>query len=108
MPGAWSGLGRHTGRRGADHLRRIDAPAPYTATVTYSSGSVNGDHNWKENFALDDVAAGYYELTIGSGQNKVKRSLWVYKDQTNFVEAQLAGLKSAPVSGHREVERCKK
>jgi murein DD-endopeptidase MepM/ murein hydrolase activator NlpD len=72
-------------------LRRIDAPAPYSATVTYSSGSVNGDRNWQENFALDDVAAGYYELTIGSGSNKVKRTLWVYPNQTNFVEVNWPG-----------------
>ena len=72
-------------------LRRVDAPAPYSATVTYASSGVNGDHNWQENFALDDVAAGYYELTIGNGENKVKLDLWVYAKQTNFVEARWPG-----------------
>jgi murein DD-endopeptidase MepM/ murein hydrolase activator NlpD len=72
-------------------LRRIDAPAPYTATSTYAASGVNADHNWNENFVLDDVAAGFYELTVGTGEGKVKLELWVYPIQTSFVEANWPG-----------------
>ena len=72
-------------------LRRVDAPAPYTATFTYSSSGVNSDHNWRENFVLDDVFAGYYELTAGSGKSKQKVNLWVYTGQTTFVEVDWPG-----------------
>jgi murein DD-endopeptidase MepM/ murein hydrolase activator NlpD len=67
-------------------IQRIDATSAYAATTTYASDSVNGDDTWNENFALDDIVAGYYELTIGSGSNKVKVELWVYPYQTAFVE----------------------
>jgi hypothetical protein len=67
-------------------LRRIDAPSAYAATTTYSSGSVNSDALWGENFVLDDITAGYYELVIGSGEDKIKVELWVYPYQTSFVE----------------------
>jgi murein DD-endopeptidase MepM/ murein hydrolase activator NlpD len=67
-------------------LRRIDAPSPYAATTTYAGGTVNSDPLWKENFVLDDVTAGYYELTVGSGEDKITVELWVYPYQTSFVE----------------------
>jgi murein DD-endopeptidase MepM/ murein hydrolase activator NlpD len=67
-------------------LRRIDAPSPYSATTTYTGGTVNSDPLWKENFVLDDVTAGYYELTIGSGDDEIKVEFWVYPYQTSFVE----------------------
>lgn len=69
-------------------LRRIDAPSPYAATTTYADDSVNADEKWQENFAFDDVAAGYYELVIGTGTGKDKQSveLWVFPYQTNFIE----------------------
>lgn len=67
-------------------LRRIDAPSPYAATTTYTGGTVNSDPLWNENFVLDDVTAGYYELTVGSGDDEIKVELWVYPYQTSFVE----------------------
>lgn len=67
-------------------LRRIDAPSPYNATTTYAGDTVNPDDTWNENFVLDDVQAGYYELTAGSGDQKVKIELWVYPYQTSFIE----------------------
>jgi murein DD-endopeptidase MepM/ murein hydrolase activator NlpD len=67
-------------------IRRIDAPSPYAATTTYTGGTVNSDPQWNENFVLDDVTAGYYELTVGSGEDKITAELWVYPYQTSFVE----------------------
>lgn len=71
------------------NLRRIDAPSPYAATTSYADLSVNPDDVWGENFAFDDVYAGYYELTAGTGEDKVKVELWVYPYQTSFVEVAL-------------------
>jgi murein DD-endopeptidase MepM/ murein hydrolase activator NlpD len=70
-------------------LRRIDAPSPYSATTTYTGGTVNSDPLWKENFVLDDVTAGYYELTNGSGDDEIKVEFWVYPYQTSFIEVTL-------------------
>jgi murein DD-endopeptidase MepM/ murein hydrolase activator NlpD len=67
-------------------LRRIDAPSPYAATTTYYDDSVNSDEQWQENFAFDDVTAGYYELSVGTGKEKIKEQFWVYPYQTAFVE----------------------
>ena len=70
-------------------LRRIDAPSAYAATSSYADDSVNPDDIWQENFALDDIVAGYYELTVGSGKDKIKTEFWVYAYQTSFVELAL-------------------
>ena len=67
-------------------LRRVDAPSPYAATTSYADDSVNPDDVWDENFALDDVYAGYYELTAGTGEDKIKVEFWVHPYQTSFVE----------------------
>jgi hypothetical protein len=47
---------------------------------------VNPDDTWNENFAFDDVVAGYYELSTGKGKNKISTELWVYPYQTSYVE----------------------
>jgi murein DD-endopeptidase MepM/ murein hydrolase activator NlpD len=70
-------------------LRRLDAPAPYNGTTTYAQEQPNPDDLWQENFVLDDVAAGYYELTVRQGEATVKAELWVYPYQTSFVELAL-------------------
>ena len=46
---------------------------------------MNSDEKWLENFAFDDVAAGYYELSVGTGKEKIKAEFWVYSYQTAFV-----------------------
>ena len=68
---------------------RIDAPSPYAATTSYADTSVNPDDVWGENFAFDDIYAGYYELTAGTGEDKVKVELWVHPYQTSFIEIAL-------------------
>ena len=68
------------------NLRRIDAPSAYAATTSYADGSVNPDNKWQENFVFDDVVTGYYELTIGDGDDKIELEFWVYPYQTNIVE----------------------
>lgn len=70
-------------------LRRIDGPAPYSATTTYAQGQLNPDGGWQENFALDDVVAGYYEVSVRAGEETLKEELWVYPNQTSFVEITL-------------------
>ncbi|MDX1613986.1 MAG: M23 family metallopeptidase [Candidatus Promineifilaceae bacterium] len=72
-------------------LRRLDAPSAYAATTTYAAGNLNSDDRWQENFAFDDVEAGFYELTVGAGQAIQKFELWVYPYQTNFIEVDLQG-----------------
>jgi murein DD-endopeptidase MepM/ murein hydrolase activator NlpD len=67
-------------------LRRLDATSPYAATTTYAGTTVNGDDNWRENFVFDDVVAGYYELTLNTGEKKVTAEFWVLPYQTAFVE----------------------
>ncbi len=70
-------------------LRRIDAPSRYLAATSYAGTTVNPDDQWQENFALDDVPAGYYEITIGSGKTKVTQELWVFPYRTSFVEIEI-------------------
>jgi len=70
-------------------LRRVDAPSAYAATTSYADDSVNSDDVWDENFALDDVYAGYYELTAGAGDDKIELQFWVHPYQTSFVEIEL-------------------
>ncbi len=67
-------------------LRRIDAPSAYAETTSYADSSVNSDGKWQENFVFDDIVAGYYELTVGEGDDKIKLEFWVYPYQTNIIE----------------------
>jgi murein DD-endopeptidase MepM/ murein hydrolase activator NlpD len=67
-------------------IRRIDGPNPYQGTTTYASDSVNPDALWQENFVLDDVTAGYYEVIVNTGDSRIKRETWVHAYQTSFVE----------------------
>ncbi|MBK8985947.1 MAG: peptidoglycan DD-metalloendopeptidase family protein [Chloroflexi bacterium] len=70
-------------------LRRLDAPSRYLATTSYAGTTVNPDDQWLENFAFDDVPAGYYEITVGSGKTKVTQEMWVFPYRTNFVEIKI-------------------
>lgn len=67
-------------------LNRVDGQSPYYATTTYAGSSVNPDDGWQENFAIDDVVAGFYEVTVRVGDDKVTERTWVYPYQTSFVE----------------------
>jgi murein DD-endopeptidase MepM/ murein hydrolase activator NlpD len=68
--------------------RRVDASSKYAETTSYANevGELNGDDGWQENFAFDDILAGYYEVEARRGQEKYKSELWVYPYQTSFVE----------------------
>lgn len=70
-------------------LRRLDAPSPYRATTTYAAIGVNSDEGFQENFAFDDVDAGFYELSVGADENKLKVTFWVYPYQTSHVDIEL-------------------
>lgn len=69
-------------------LRRIDASSKYAETTTYanSSGELNSDEGWGENFSFDDVAAGYYEVEVRQGEEKFREEVWIYPYRTSFVE----------------------
>ena len=41
---------------------------------------------WLENFALDDVVAGYYEVVVRVGEDKYTAETWVYPYRTSFIE----------------------
>ena len=73
-------------------LRRVDGAAPYLATTSYAAG-MNGDPGWGENFAVDDVPAGYYEITVRAGDADYTVEAWVFSRQTTYVEITL-GLQS--------------
>lgn len=70
-------------------LRRIDAASKYHATNSYTGDTVNGDDQWHENFAFDDVAAGYYEIEIQNGDKKYKQEFWIFPYRTSLVEVTL-------------------
>jgi len=70
-------------------LIRVDAPSPYTATTTYAQGEPNQDGIYGENFVLDDVIPGYYQIVVGDGSNRTTSELWVYPGRTNFIELTL-------------------
>ncbi len=65
---------------------RVDAPSRYAATTSYAQGRINADDQWAENFAIDDVEAGYYELIVYAGSEKYTANVWVYPRRTSFVE----------------------
>lgn len=72
-------------------LRRVDASSKYHGTTSYAGESVNGDDQWGENFAFDDVKAGYYEVEVKAGDEKYTEEVWVFPYQTSFVEIELDG-----------------
>jgi murein DD-endopeptidase MepM/ murein hydrolase activator NlpD len=67
-------------------IRRVDGPNPYQGTTTYAGTSVNPDPHWQENFVIDDVTAGFYEVIVNTGDKPVKVETWVYPYKTSFVE----------------------
>jgi murein DD-endopeptidase MepM/ murein hydrolase activator NlpD len=67
-------------------LNRIDGASPYYATTSYSGDTVNADEIWQENFAVDDVVAGFYEVVVRAGEEKYTAETWVYPYRTSFVE----------------------
>ena len=73
------------------NLRRIDGTSPYAATTTYAQGNTNSDEGWQENFAFDDVHAGYYEVSTTVGDKDFKATVWVHPFQTSFVEILIEG-----------------
>ncbi len=70
---------------------RLDGAAAYHGTTTYADGRINGDDAWQENFALDDVYAGYYQIKVRYNDKTYKAETWVYPQQTSFVTIQLDG-----------------
>ena len=66
-------------------LRRVDAPAAYTATTSYALGEPNSD-GIDENFAVDDVVGGFYEVIVDNGRRRFTTELWVYPGRINWVE----------------------
>jgi murein DD-endopeptidase MepM/ murein hydrolase activator NlpD len=70
-------------------LNRIDGPSPYYGATTYAGSSVNADEGWQENFVIDDVVAGFYQITVRNGEEKYTVETWVRPQQTSFVEITL-------------------
>ena len=68
-------------------IRRLDGGiAPPTSTTSYVGTTIKGDERWQENFVMDDIYAGYYEVTVRDGTTKFSQEVWVYPYQTSFVE----------------------
>lgn len=70
-------------------LRRVDAPAPYTATVSYAADGPNADGTLGENFVMDDVVPGFYQVIVGDGRRRQTAELWVFPGRVNWVEVTL-------------------
>jgi hypothetical protein len=70
-------------------LRRVDGVSRDAATTTYAHENINSDAGWQENFAIDDVEAGYYEVIVEIGETEIKENVWVYAYRTSFVEIML-------------------
>ena len=56
------------------------------STASYADNSVNGDNRWQENFAVDDVPAGSYEVEVRDGNKRYKAELFVLPNQAAVVE----------------------
>lgn len=70
-------------------LRRLDGQSRYLATISYADDSVNPSDLWVwgENFAIDDVPAGYYEVTVRLSENRrLTEEVWVFPYRKSFVE----------------------
>lgn len=67
-------------------IRRTDGEGTTATTTTYATADLNADEGWNENFAIDDVYAGFYEVTVKDGTKKYTAEVWVYPRQTSFVE----------------------
>lgn len=68
---------------------RVDANSRYAATSSYAQDGFNADDIWQENFAIDDVEAGFYEIIVYVGEEKYETEVWVYPRRTSFVEIEL-------------------
>jgi murein DD-endopeptidase MepM/ murein hydrolase activator NlpD len=67
-------------------VARIDAPSGYRGTTSYAVGPQNADDLWQENFALDDIPAGYYLVTAMVDGRRFSAETWVYPYRTSLVE----------------------
>jgi murein DD-endopeptidase MepM/ murein hydrolase activator NlpD len=67
-------------------LQRVDGPAPYTATTSYALNGPNADGALGENFVMDDVEPGFYQVVVAAGNRRQTVDLWVYPDRINWVE----------------------
>ncbi len=67
--------------------RRLDGGdrRVYSAT-SYADEAVNGDTVWQENYAADDVDAGFYEVYVKIGNKKYGDEVWVYPRRTTFID----------------------
>ncbi len=67
-------------------LQRVDAPAAYTATTSYAADGPRADGQLMENFAVDDVAPGFYQVIVSAGSRRYTADLWVFGGGVNWVE----------------------
>ena len=67
-------------------LQRVDGPAPYTATVSYAAAGPRADGDLGENFVMDDVEPGFYEVVVDTGNRRHTAEVWVYAGRVNWVE----------------------
>ena len=64
----------------------MDGLAPYTATVSYAADGPNPDGRLGENFVMDDVEPGFYEVVVTDGRRRHTAELWVFAGRVNWVE----------------------
>lgn len=59
--------------------------APIRRQRTYSALGINPDDVWQENFVVDDLPAGEYEVVLNTAGRTFRRTVRVQPGQTNFV-----------------------
>jgi len=67
-------------------LDRIDGASRFLASTSYAGTTVNADDRWQENFVIDDVPMGYYEVRVAVGQKKFTQEIYEFPYLTNIVE----------------------
>lgn len=70
-------------------LNRVDGSAPYGGTTTYDGETVNADSVRGENFVIDDVVSGYYQVIVRTDTGRFTAETWVYPLRTSFIEIML-------------------
>jgi murein DD-endopeptidase MepM/ murein hydrolase activator NlpD len=85
--------GRVTDTRGNllyDVTLRVQSSGATRYVFTYADNSVNPDPVFGENFALGDLPAGYYDVSVNeNGRTRFQQIIYVYPNRTTWIDVQL-------------------
>lgn len=70
---------------------QVRSPNVARYAFSYADDSVNGDSVFGENFALGDLPANYYDVSVtADGRVRFRRMVYVYPNRTTWVDIQLS------------------